>query len=280
LKTLSVKAPAAEAAKHLLLIGFSIVALFPLWWIVSTSLKGVAEVAVWPPLVFSRNPSLVAFLGLWKFAPFGTFLVNSIFVSLVAAIFTMLFSSLAAYGLARLSLPGTQFILSALLISQMFPGASIIVPITQIVVKLGLFNTRTGLILIYTAFLIPFSTWMLYGYFETIPKELEEAAFMDGCSRTQTLTKILLPLSLPGLGATFIFCFLGAWNEYLFALVFANDYSVRTLPVGLGTLIGQFNTSWNVLSAAAIIFSIPPLVLFIMLERSLITGLTAGAVKG
>jgi multiple sugar transport system permease protein len=280
MKTTELKSHAAETLKHILLIGFGVVAIFPLWWIVSTSFKGVSEVAVWPPLLFSRNPSLIAFTSLWKFAPFGTFLMNSVYVSLVAAAFTMLFSSLAAYGLARLNLRGTQFILSAFLISQMFPGASIIVPITQIVVKLGLFNTRTGLILIYTGFLIPFSTWMLYGYFETIPKELEEAGFIDGCSRVQTLTKILLPLSLPGLGATFIFCFLGAWNEYLFALVFANDYSVRTLPVGLGTLIGQFNTSWNILSAAAIIFSIPPLVLFILLERSLISGLTAGAVKG
>lgn len=269
-----------EVSLFALLAAFALVAIFPLGWVVSTSLKQMAEVAVWPPLFFSRSPSISAFVGLWSFAPFGTFLMNSVIVATVSASCTMVASSLAAYGLARLRLRGAEFILSAFLISQMFPGASIIVPITQIVVNLGLFNTRAGLILIYTAFLIPFSTWMLYGYFETIPKELEEAGFMDGCSRLESLTRIMLPLSLPGMGATFIFCFLGSWNEYLFALVFANNYTVRTLPVGLGTLIGQYNTSWNILSAAALIFSVPPLVLFILLERSLISGLTAGALKG
>ena len=270
----------ASSISHLFLIIFALFALFPLAWVISTAFKGMTEMFVWPPLYFSRHPSLVAFTQLWTFAPFGTFLLNSIIVSLVAGVFTILCSALAAYGLARLHLRGTQFILSALLVSQMFPGASIIVPIAQIVVNLGLFNTRAGLVLIYTAFLIPFSTWMLYGYFETLPKELEEAGYIDGCSRMQSLTQILLPLSLPGLGATFIFSFLGAWNEYLFALVFANNYTVRTLPVGLGTLIGQFVTSWNVLSAAAIMFSVPPLLLFLMLERSLVSGLTAGALKG
>ena len=270
----------ATSATHLLLIAFALLAVFPLGWVVTTAFKNMTEMFVWPPLFFSRHPSIIAFTQLNKFAPFTTFLFNSVFVALIASAFTIICSALAAYGLARLHLRGTQFILSAFLISQMFPGASIIIPIAQIVVNLGLFNTRAGLILIYTAFLIPFSTWMLYGYFETLPKELEEAGYIDGCSRMQSLTQILLPLSLPGLGATFIFCFLGAWNEYLFALVFANNYAVRTLPVGLGTLIGQFVTSWNVLSAAAILFSIPPLILFLMLERSLISGLTAGALKG
>ncbi|MCL6087212.1 MAG: carbohydrate ABC transporter permease [Actinobacteria bacterium] len=265
--------------KHIVLILFVIIAVIPIIWIILTSLKNTAEVVVWPPIFFPKHPSFAAYLKIWDYAPFGTFLKNSVIVSLVAGIFTIICSSMAAYGLARLNLRGTKFILSAFLISQMFPGASIIIPVAQMVVKMGLYNTLTGLILIYTAFLIPFSTWMLYGYFRTIPKELEEAAFIDGCSRRQSLIKVILPLSIPGLGATFIFCFLGAWNEYLFALVFANDYTVRTLPVGLGTLIGQFNTSWERLSAAAIIFSIPPLILFLLLERSLVSGLTAGAMK-
>jgi ABC-type glycerol-3-phosphate transport system permease component len=152
--------------------------------------------------------------------------------------------------------------------------------VTQTVLKLGLYNTLPGLGLTYTAFFIPFSSWMLYGYFRAIPRELDEAAYIDGCSRMGILARIIIPLTVPGLAATTVFSFLGAWNEFLFALVLTNNNAVRTLPVGVQALIGQYMTDWNLLASSAIIFAIPPLVLFFIFEKALLKGLTAGAVKG
>jgi ABC-type glycerol-3-phosphate transport system permease component len=189
-------------------------------------------------------------------------------------------SCLAAYGMARYRFRGVRIVISIFLLSQMFPGASILIPVTQTMLKVGLYNTLPGLSLVYTAFFIPFSSWMLYGYFRAIPRELDEAAHIDGCSRMGILTRIIIPLTVPGLAATFVFSFLGAWNEFLFALVLTNNDSVRTLPVGVQALIGQYMTDWNLLAASAIIFAIPPLVLFFLFEKALLKGLTAGAVKG
>jgi ABC-type sugar transport system, permease component len=264
---------------NIMLIIICVISISPLVWVVSTSFKTNSEVTSLPPTFFPKNPTVAPYIDLWKVEPFLKFSRNSIIVSISTAILVLIISSLAAYGLSRFYFPKAKIILTLFLISQMFPGASIMIPISRLVLKMGLYNTLPGLIFVNTAFLIPFSTWMLYGFFKSIPKEIEEAASIDGCSRFTSLIKIILPLSLPGIGATFIFTFLGAWNEYLFALVLTNTYNVRTLTVGLAGLVGQYITQWNVLCAGAIIFSIPPLILFFLLEKSLVSGLTAGAVK-
>ncbi|HET6485127.1 MAG TPA: carbohydrate ABC transporter permease, partial [Spirochaetia bacterium] len=137
-----------------------------------------------------------------------------------------------------------------------------------------------GLIIAYVTICLPFAAWMSKGYFDSIPKELDEAALMDGARRSTILYRVILPVTLPGLGATFVFSVLGSWNEFLFALVLTDTVDVRTLPLGIANLIGQWITSWNVLMAAGVIFSIPPLILFLFLEKALVSGLTAGAVKG
>jgi multiple sugar transport system permease protein len=262
---------------HIVLIAIAVIAVAPLLWVVSTSFKPITEVATNPPTFVSTHPTISPYIDLWLKAPYLLYTRNSFMVAISSGGLALFISCLAAYGMARYRFKGVKVILSIFLLSQMFPGASILIPVTQTVLKLGLYNTLPGLSLVYTAFFIPFSSWMLYGYFRAIPKE---AAHIDGCSRLGILTRIIIPLTVPGLAATFVFSFLGAWNEFLFALVLTNNNSVRTLPVGVQALIGQYMTDWNLLAASAIIFAIPPLVLFFLFEKALLKGLTAGAVKG
>ncbi len=265
---------------HVLLWIFVVVALIPLVWVAMTSIKLDTEVVTYPPKLFPAHPTLKPYVQLWQKAPFLTYTRNSTIASVGAAALALLISSFAAYGMARFRFRGVRIFLAVFLLSQMFPGASILIPIDQTIIKLGLYNTLEGLGLIYTAFFIPFSCWMLYGYFRMIPKEIDEAAFMDGCSRMGILFRMTIPLTIPGIAATFVFAFLGGWNEFLFALVITNSESSRTLPVGMSLLIGQYFTWWNMLSSSAVIFALPPLVFFFLLEKALVKGLTAGAVKG
>ncbi len=265
---------------HAMLIVIAVVAVGPLLWVVSTSFKVITEVATNPPTFFPAHPTIRPYIDLWSKEPYLLYTFNSTVVSLSSGALALFISCLAAYGMARYRFKGVKLLLAIFLLSQMFPGASILIPVTQTMLKLRLYNTLAGLSLVYTAFFIPFSSWMLYGYFRAIPRELDEAAHIDGCTRMGILRRIIIPLTVPGLAATFVFSFLGAWNEFLFALVLTNDNSVRTLPVGMQALIGQYMTDWNLLAAAAIIFAIPPLVLFFLFEKALLKGLTAGAVKG
>lgn len=265
---------------NLCLAVVSLVTISPLLVVISTSFKTAPSVASIPPTLIPNPFSISGYIDLWGVAPYLRFTYNSIIVAVFTATATVLISSLAAYGMSRFRMKGVRVLLAGFLLSQMFPGASIIIPLSQTMLRLGVYNTRFALILTYTGFLIPFSTWLLYGYFRTIPKELDEAALMDGARRSTILYRIILPVTLPGLGATFVFSVLGSWNEFLFALVLTDTVDVRTLPLGIANLIGQWITSWNVLTAAGVIFSIPPLILFLFLEKALVSGLTAGAVKG
>jgi ABC-type glycerol-3-phosphate transport system permease component len=161
----------------------------------------------------------------------------------------------------------------------MLPGASVIVPLFQLVRETGLYDTHAGLVLVHTALLLPFAIWLLYGFFVSIPREVEDAALIDGCSRLCALRKVLLPLALPGIGATALFAFLGSWNEFFFALILTTSDSTRTIPVGIGLFVGEYLDVWNQMAAAAVLFSIPPLLVFALMRRTFVHGLTAGALK-
>ena len=265
---------------HILLIVITILTITPLLWIASTSIKFDHEVVSSPPTFLPKTPTIKPYFDLWGRAPFLTYTRNSLVVSICSAFLALFVSCLAVYGMARFRFRGVKVLISIFLLSQMFPGASILIPITKLMIQMRLFNTLPGLIILYTAFFVPFASWMLYGYFRSIPRELDEAAYIDGCSRMGILFRIIIPVTVPGLAATFVFSFLGSWNEFLFALVLTQSEKVRTLPIGMSLLIGQYHTAWNMLSASAILFAIPPLVLFFMFERALVGGLTAGAVKG
>jgi len=211
--------------------------------------------------------------------PFADYFRNSIIDVVAATGISLVFSSLSAYGVSRFKFRGRGSFLTFLLISQMFPSVMLVIPYFKIIQVLGLYNTYAALIVTYVSFTMPFCSWMMYGYFKSIPRELDEAAAIDGASPLRTFLSVVLPLSLPGIVATAIYAFITGWNEYLFALILTSSEDMKTVPVGIGQLIGQYKIQWNDLMAASIYAVVPLMVLFVFLQRYLISSLTAGAVK-
>ena len=253
--------------------------VLPLIWVISTSLRPLSEVTSTPPMVFPRSITFNAYVDLWDAAPFGAYIFNSVVISLCTALIALAFSISAAYAFARFQFKGSTLLLMLVVMSQMLPGSSILIPLFQVIRNLGLLDTRTGMVLIYTGFAIPFCTWLLNGYFRAIPEELEQAALIDGCSRLQFLWRILLPLAAPAVVAVGTFAFLLSWNEFLFAFVFTKSKAL-TIAVGLrSAFLGQYVNKYDQLFAASLIFSLPPIALFVSLQRYFVQGLTAGAVK-
>jgi multiple sugar transport system permease protein len=261
----------------MLLLGLFV--LLPFLWTFSTSLKPLQEVNKYPPEWVSPNMSFAPYSDMFFYLPFSTYTLNSLIVACSATVLTLIIGSLAAFAFARFQFRGKTVFLLLFLLSQMLPGASVIIPLFQLFRDAGLYDTHIGLILIHSAFLLPFVIWLLYGFFLGIPTEVEDAAMIDGCSRMQALRRIILPLALPGIGATALFAFLGSWSEFFFALLLTSSDSTRTIPVGIGLFVGEYVDVWNQMSAAAVLFSLPPLFLFLMMRRTFVKGLAAGAVK-
>ncbi len=257
----------------------AVLILFPFLWMLSTSLKPLAQVASLPPKWVTPGMSLAAYRDMFRFLPFGTFTLNSLYIACTATLLSLFIGILAAYALARLSFRGKTMLLLLFLLSQMLPGSSIIIPLFQLIRSLGLYDTLFGLILTHTAVIIPFVIWLLYGFFKGIPAEIEQAALVDGCSHMRALYKVSLPLLLPGIGATALFAFLSSWNEFFFSMILTSSDMKRTIPVGIGLFVGEFTEVWNQMCAAAIFFSLPPFLLFLLLQKTFVKGLSAGAVK-
>jgi arabinogalactan oligomer/maltooligosaccharide transport system permease protein len=205
---------------------------------------------------------------------------NSVIVSIGTTLLGLALAIPAGYAFSRFKFRGRDPAMFAFLLVQMFPGVIILVPYFLVMKALGLLNTSFGLILAYSVTALPLCVWMLKGFFDTVPRELEEAALMDGCSQTQVFWKIVLPLSLPAVAVTALFSFLAAWNEFLLALTFNTSESMYTLPVGLASLISSTGQAWGDFAAASLLVSLPVVVLFIVFQRFLIEGLSAGGVKG
>ncbi|OXT00832.1 ABC transporter permease [Notoacmeibacter marinus] len=255
-------------------------ALFPLYWLL--------KIAVTPDtLIFSEGTRLVPsaftfgnFMTVVFQTDFLAYFWNSLIVSFGTAFFTTLIAAGAGYAFSRFSFAGKRLIIAVMLITQMFPLLMIIAPIYKIVAGLGLLNSLTSLIIVYTAFNIPFATFLMQSFFDAIPKDLEEAAMMDGCSRFQALRKVVFPLTLPGLGATLGFVFTAAWSELLFALMLISKNDAMTFPVGLLTFVSKFSVDWGQMMAAGVLALIPSCLFFLFIQRYLVQGLTSGAVKG
>ncbi|WP_198508910.1 carbohydrate ABC transporter permease [Bacillus sp. FJAT-44742] len=198
---------------------------------------------------------------------FRGYLFNSLFVSGTTTLIVILLSSLAGYGFSRLTFKGKRFFFNSFLSVQMIPGIVLLIPLFFILQRLTLIDTYTGLIVTYVAFSLPFCTWIMTSFYNRIPKELEEAAFMDGATRFQAFYKVVVPLSFPGVLAVGIFSFLIAWDEFLFALTLTDSESKRTLPYGLYSFMNQYGVEWNTLMAAAILTMIPPIIIFLVIYK-------------
>lgn len=254
--------------------------LLPLCWMVITSLKSMTDITLSKGLeLFPSGPTLDNFITIWSEYPLLTYIKNSVIAVGGSTIFGVTCASLCGYGLSRYNFKGKEFLLSFLLVTQMFPAVMKIIPYYKILVNVHLNNTVGGLLIVYASFSIPFCTWMMFGYFKTIPTGLDEAARIDGSSSLNTFIKIVLPLALPGLVATTIYAFLQNWNEYMFASVLMASEEKKTITFAISTMADAYRIQWNYLMCASIISSIPTLLIFIFLQKHLIAGMTAGAVK-
>lgn len=270
-----------NACTYILLSLLSLFALIPIIYMVSTSLKSISEILTASrATLFPVDATAEGYVNVWTKYPFFTYIKNSFFVVLISTFVSVLFSTLAGYGFSRFNFCGRSALLMFILITQMFPSVMLYVPYYKLLSLYGLSNTHTGLILVYVGSVIPFCSWMMYGYFNSISQELDESAMIDGCGRIRTFWQIVLPLTLPGLISTVIYAFIHNWNEYMFAMIFTNSDMLRTLPVAIGQMSKSYSIYWNELMAASTISSIPLMVMFLFLQRFFISNMTSGAVKG
>ena len=256
------------------------VTLFPFYWMLNTSLKPTPEVFASPPTFLSAHWSLDAYASLLATRPVARYFLNSLVVALGSTVMSVLLAALAAYGVTRFFPRGAMPFVLFLLFTKMLPETLLIIPYFQLMSDLGLLNTYWALILAYSSFALPFSVWMLIGFFRSIPRELDEAALIDGAGVLQTFFRVILPLARPGLVAVALFTFLIAWNSYVWALVLTTDASMFVLSVGIANMVGEYRVQWNELMAAAVIAALPVMALYSLLERHLVNAITAGAVKG
>lgn len=254
--------------------------ILPFIYMISTSLKGQVYVFEFPPRFIPSHPTLNNFVSAWRSNNFGRYFLNSLVVALITTVLQIFLSSTVAYAFARFEFPSKNLLYYTLLAALMVPGMMLIIPQFMLASRLKLLDSLAGLILVYTAGGISFNTFLLRGFFEQLPRELEEAALIDGGTHLTIFFRILLPLSTPALATVAIFTFLGAWDEYVWALTTINDPLKRTLPIAIANFHGTHASDWGLVFAGSLIAIIPVLTVFVLLQKYFIKGLTAGAVKG
>ena len=275
LRTLLRKSP-----EYLLLLAGGVLMVFPFIWMISVSLKPNTFVIQIPPELIPKDGSLVNFIQAWTANNFQVYFLNSAFVAVTSTIFCVLFSAMAAYAFARFKFPGREAIFYTLLGVMMVPSTIAIIPQFFLMKYLGLRNSLYGLILIYTATSLPLNIFLLRGFFEQLPHELEEAVLIDGGSYLTVFVRIVLPLSTPALATVSIFSFMSFWDEFIMALTFIDDPGKRTLPISIALFQGQHGTAWGLVFAASIISLVPIIAFFVTMQRYFVSGLTTGAFKG
>ncbi len=258
---------------------FAVVVLLPILWMLSTSFKIESETIIIPPRWIPETFTIEAYQRLWEEYPFLTYFKNSIIIVLGSVIVSVAFACLAGYGVTRFKFKGKKGFTTFLLVTQMFPSIMLLIPYYKVLDTYGLNDSLLGMTLVYISFTIPFCTWMMIGFFKTIPTSLDEAAIIDGCSRWKVFLKVILPLTLPGIASSAIYAFITAWNEYMFAQTLLISPELKTLPLGIAELNGFYKILWNDMMAASVIASIPLVILFVFMQKYFVSGLTAGAVK-
>ena len=273
---------AARILKTGLLVLALVAALAPVYWMITISLKTEIDQFAIPPKWFAFTPTLQHYYDAFVTRSFAQYLLTSAIVAVVSTACALVIGTLAAYALARFRLPYNLDRKLALWIlsTRMFPAIVTAVPLFLMMRDLRLLNTKLALIVVYTGFNLPFVVWMMRGFFAEVPRDLEEAALVDGDSRLGALVRVVLPLVSPGLAATAVFCLIVSWNEFLFALVLTQTDAAMTLPVGIAGRVTQYEIKWGVMSAAATVAMMPILIFALAVQRYLVRGLSLGAVKG
>jgi ABC-type glycerol-3-phosphate transport system permease component len=258
---------------------FLVWTLVPFLWIIDTSLKPTAELYQ-GATALPRSPTLANYAALFTDSDFLTYFKNSLVVAVSTTVIAMAIGVLAAYAMTRLSFKGKGLLGNVTIVTYLVPPALLFIPLFQVAYEFHLTDMAVGLIPVYLIFSVPFCTWLAISYFSTIPFELEEAAFVDGANRLQALWRVLLPMTLPALAVTALYAFSQAWNEFLFALILISSDSEKTVPLGLVEFIIGDVYQWGPLMAGAVLASLPPILIYVLAQRWIVSGLAAGAVKG
>jgi multiple sugar transport system permease protein len=261
----------------LAIVGF---AALPVLWTFLTSLKPEADIITSTMTYLPRRITFDNYVAIWERSNFPTLLLNSAVTTAITVAICLAAGVLGAYAFSRCRFPGRRELMISYLVVRMFPAVMIIIPLFILMRNVGLLDSSLGLALAYTAFLLPVFVWMMKGFFDGVPPDLEDAARIDGATRIGAMVRVVLPLVVSGLVATAVFVAIGAWNEFLFALMLTTSTGSRTWPVGLQLMVGEFQLPWGTLSAGGIISIAPVVVLFALMQRAMVRGLTAGAVKG
>lgn len=279
----------SPALRWVLLVFYLVFSLTPMFWLLLSTIQPQSSLLRVPPHIMPESITFRNYVDIFQPAAFGensgesTFFLalrNSVLVSLGTTAVAMLFGTLAAYAFARFNIPQRRTLLLVVLGTQLLPAISTIIPLFRLFKGAGMLDSLAALILAYSTFSIPFVVWIMAGYFQSVPLELEEASRIDGASRFQSFILIALPLAAPGLAATAIFTLLNAWDEFFFALVFTSTYASKTVPVALAEFIGRHSVNWGMLVTGGLIASLPPIVMSLLFYRYIVSGLSAGGIKG
>lgn len=267
------------ALRHLVLLVFVAVALYPALNVLSISLRPSDQLRSLDLSIIPEGATLQNYVSLVTEQPFLRWLGNSLLVATMVTLSGVALASIGGYAFSRFRFVGRDATMLAILTTQMFPATMLLLPLYILIAKLGLVNTYLGLMTFYSSTALPFCVWQMKGFYDTIPASLEEAARIDGCSRAMAFWRVVLPLAVPGLVITALFSFMAAWSEYIVAAQVMQDEDMFTLPLGLKSFQASMSTQWGLYAAASIVVSLPVVVVFVMLSKFLIAGLTLGSVK-